>query len=233
MPRTKQSQKQKQTVSQKVIVNVQSPKKAKRKRRVARKKEQPQGESSYFQATSPPIVAYQHSYVVPQPPTINPLPRVQTIAQMQPQLQDLGVVGTEGAVEILSLPSRREQLEELSTPVPKAFEPTFQPSQLSASSTNVEPGINPSNMADMENQISNAIVESTPEPKAVAPKQKKARRTGKQIREELDAQYEVLYGYPPKSNISNKQLKAILYAQRSTKKTQEKVGKILGKNEKA
>lgn len=229
MPRTKQSQKQKQTV----IVNIQAPKKAKRKRRVARKKAQPEGESSYFQATSPPIVAYQHSYVVPQPPSINPLPKVQTIAQMQPQLQDLGVVGTEGAVEILTLPSRREQLAELSTPVPRAFEPTFQTSQLSASSTNIEPGINPSNMADMENQISNAIVEATPETPAVAPKQKKARRTGKQIREELDAQYEVLYGFPPKPNISTKQLKAILYAQRSSKKTQAKVGKILGENEKS
>ena len=90
-------------------------------------------------------------------------------------------------------------------------------------------------MGDMENQITNAIAEVSPEPQQVATKKSKPRRTNKQIREELDAQYEVLFGYPPKANISNKQLKAILYAQRNVETTRKRVGKIMGVdlNEKA
>lgn len=123
---------------QTVVVKVGETKKRKRAPRKPRKKP----DSGYDVPTRvlPPVV-----YQIPQmgassgafdsgtpalfrPP---PPPTGITIATQtkveNPILEDIGQVGTEGRVEILSLPSRSETLADLTTPVPVPSSPILQP----------------------------------------------------------------------------------------------------------
>lgn len=118
------TQKQKQTVSQNVVIQL-AEKVAKKKRRRAKKKTAPTdgADSLYLQGRQPPNVVYQYTNSVPQEPYSTPIPvrQAMKIKDKTPFLEDVGTVGTEGAVEILDLPSKKETLSELETPVPSAF----------------------------------------------------------------------------------------------------------------
>lgn len=112
MPKTrvKQKQSQKQTVIVR-LDGVAKAKRSKRKRRVPKK----QAEQVSIQSqTLPPNVIYQSSYNIPYPVFKAP----PTPQETTPFLQDVGQVGTEGRVEILSKPTRQETLKELTAPVP-------------------------------------------------------------------------------------------------------------------
>jgi hypothetical protein len=125
----KQKQSQKQNVVQKVVVKLDSSGqkiKVKRKRRV---KKQPESEQSmlfderYYRQLPAPVV-YQSTtqvpLIVPGQGTFNPPQQTQMINQpvpVRPFLEDLGLIGTEGPVEILDIPTRKEQQEGFMTPV--------------------------------------------------------------------------------------------------------------------
>jgi len=126
MPRktiTKQKQKQTQNVKQTVIVKLDSKgHKIKRRRR-----RQPSGggASSMSQYQQLPPVVYQlgdpYTYRANPPPTEAPAPLVAAPAAapksaVPAQFQDVGI-GTEGFVEILERPLKREQQEDFITPV--------------------------------------------------------------------------------------------------------------------
>lgn len=132
----KQKQTQKQSVSQNVVIQL-AEKVAKKKRRRAKKKTAPTdgADSLYLQGRQPPNVVYQYTSSVPQEPYSTPLPVRQSmkIGQKTPFLEDVGTVGTEGAVEILDLPTKKETLSELETPVPLAFTPPFKSAQITDS----------------------------------------------------------------------------------------------------
>ena len=114
---------------QTVVVKVGEQKK-KRTRRPRRKRE-PSGDMVAPMRQLPPVVyqvpamttAYTNPLLMPpKPPT--------SIAEKEPAksstptiLQDVGTVGTEGAVEILTLPTKQETLEELTEPVAPAKKP--------------------------------------------------------------------------------------------------------------
>jgi hypothetical protein len=106
--RIKQRQSQKQTV---IIKLDESVKRNKRKRRRPRAKKA--DGISITPTALPPNVIYQSSYNVPYPVFKAAMPQERT-----PFLQDVGQVGTEGRVEILPQPTKKEQLEDLTQPVP-------------------------------------------------------------------------------------------------------------------
>jgi len=125
----KQKQKQTQNVKQTVIIRLDKEGKRIMKKRKRPRKQPSDGVSSMERALPPPVI-YQGSYPVQinPPPTPNlPLqaaPTIRNIAPPQTEMQDVGV-GTEGFVTILDVPTKREQLENLITPVSKE-EPSFQ-----------------------------------------------------------------------------------------------------------
>jgi hypothetical protein len=135
MAKTKQKQKQtqKQNVVQKVVVKLDSSGqkiKVKRKR-LKRSKKEPEPEQSmlfderYYRQLPAPVV-YQSTTQVPlivpsqgPAPAFNPPPQPQMINQPVPStpfLEDLGLIGTEGPVEILDIPTKAEQLADFITP---------------------------------------------------------------------------------------------------------------------
>jgi hypothetical protein len=128
----KQKQKQVQNVNQKVIVRIGDVSKKKSRRRRSTRKPKEPTESSMMQSLQPNVIyqSYKPEQIsAPQPVTQNiPLEPAPTATNMVPEtvkqptargaFQDVGV-GTEGFVTILSTPTKREQLEELITPVSK------------------------------------------------------------------------------------------------------------------
>lgn len=121
MPRTKQSQKQKQrqSVKQTVIVKV-GETASKRKRVRRRRKPSGSGGAGIFQ--TPPLpnnVIYQSNQTTAVPYQFTPeaVPKI-TDAVKPPRtiMEDVGV-GTEGFVKILDLPTKKETLSDLATPV--------------------------------------------------------------------------------------------------------------------
>jgi hypothetical protein len=127
--RSSLKQKQKQTQ----IVNVNIHGEAKRKSTRRRKRRQPKptmediASADYLQPRQMPIVAYQTGYgtypiIQGQPAQSVPAPQPFYMTPPAPRSislvpEDIGQVGTEGAVEILDQPTKREQLAELITPV--------------------------------------------------------------------------------------------------------------------
>jgi len=109
MPRR---QKQKQTQKQTVIVNIREPKK---KRSTRRRKSAPRDGVSSMQQALPPPVIYQSTYSIPYP--VQAPPPIQVPMKVRDFI-DVGQVGTEGAVEILDVPTKKEQQSEMTTPVP-------------------------------------------------------------------------------------------------------------------
>ena len=145
--RTRQKQKQRQKQTQNVVVNIQGePKRARRRR--AQKRPQPDvALIDYLQPRQMPTVVYQTGYGTypiiqgqqPPAPPSQPKPFYMeppqpTIVDMTadfsrmrvPVLEDTGMVGTEGFVEILERPTKREQLAEFITPVKKPKVPTVE-----------------------------------------------------------------------------------------------------------
>ena len=116
MPR-RQSQKQKQSVRQTVIVKLGETKKRKR---TYRRKSKRGVEPQYIQGPSlPPNVIYQSSQLIPYAFQQEPLPKITEPQGKKPALEDTGIVGTEGVgVRILELPTKKETLSELTSPVP-------------------------------------------------------------------------------------------------------------------
>jgi hypothetical protein len=123
----KQKQIQKQNVVQKVVVKLDSSGqkvKVKRRRRVKKEPEMSFDERYYRQLPAP--VVYQSTQQVPlivpgqtPAPAFNPPPQAQMINQPMPSrpfLEDLGMIGTEGPVEILDRPTKAEQLQDFITP---------------------------------------------------------------------------------------------------------------------
>lgn len=112
----------------------------KRKRRAKRARGAKRPSDSDYQIPMRPLppVVYQMTNVSPPvggafdytpalfraPPVSMGLSEKTPMKAMNPILEDIGQVGTEGRVEILSLPSRRETLSELITPVSAAEKPT-------------------------------------------------------------------------------------------------------------
>lgn len=125
----KQKQKQSQNVVQKVVVKLDSSGqkiKVKRKR-LKRSKKEPEMlfDERYYRQLPAPVI-YQSTTQVPMlvpsqtpVPAFNPPPQAQLInppMPARPFLEDLGLVGTEGPVEILDRPTKAEQLEDFITP---------------------------------------------------------------------------------------------------------------------
>ena len=127
----KQKQKQSQNVNQKVIVKIGGDIRKKSRRRRTRKPKQSssEGSSSMMQSLQPNVI-YQ-SYKPEQTSTSSqniPLSPAPTATNMVPEtvkqpaargaFEDVGV-GTEGFVSILEKPTKKEQIQELITPVSK------------------------------------------------------------------------------------------------------------------
>lgn len=124
-------QRQKQSQKQTVIVNISE----KRKRRPSKRKRSAPRDAvsmTQMQQSLPPPVIYQSSYSIPYPvykdSVANPAVSPAVGSSVSPALVDVGQVGTEGRVEILERPTKKEQQSEFITPVASA---SF-PSQLSA-----------------------------------------------------------------------------------------------------
>lgn len=119
----KQKQTQKQSVVQKVIIRLDSSgKKIKRKFRIKKRSEPQMYDERYYRQLPPPTVIQNVYQELPRPqPTPISIPK--TIGTINPSLkitefQDIGV-GTEGFVEILDFPTKKEMMEEFITPVMK------------------------------------------------------------------------------------------------------------------
>jgi len=98
----KQSQKQAQNVKQTVIIKLDKEGKRKKVKRRKPRREPSDGVSTFERALPPPVI-YQGSYPVPFP-IFREAPKVKTINEEPvPKgfLEDIGQVGTEGAVQIL------------------------------------------------------------------------------------------------------------------------------------
>jgi hypothetical protein len=118
-----QRQSQKQNVKQTVIVRLDGEKKKKRKYRRRPRREPSDGVSSMERALPPPVI-YQAS-AVPYP-VFREAPKVRTIneepGRRQGFLEDIGQVGTEGAVQILEPPEPEYvNLVEKPKPIPSEF----------------------------------------------------------------------------------------------------------------
>lgn len=117
-----QRQSQKQNVKQTVIVRLDGEKKKKRKYRRRPRREPSDGVSSMERALPPPVI-YQAS-AVPYP-VFREAPKVRTINEEPVQkgfLEDIGQVGTEGAVQILEPPEPEYvNLVEKPKPIPSEF----------------------------------------------------------------------------------------------------------------
>lgn len=122
--RTTQKQRQKQTQ----IVNIRLGESPKKKRSSRRKRRQPTMEdiakADYIQPQQMPLVVFQSGYGSGPLTQSQPQQQQQPFYMMPPQPrtirlvpEDIGQVGTEGRVEILDQPTRREQLAELTSPV--------------------------------------------------------------------------------------------------------------------
>lgn len=113
--KVKQTQKQKQ--KQTVIVNIEQPKAKPRKKRVPRRK--PEEVQMYREFPKvvyipPPLTIYGDRLPEDTRPSIT---KPTEPPKKTPILEDIGSIGTEGPVQILDVPTKKEQLSELITPV--------------------------------------------------------------------------------------------------------------------
>jgi hypothetical protein len=118
----KQKQTQKQSVKQTVIVKldgIHHKKKRVHRRKQRETKEQP---IQLTQPSLPPNVIYQSSQIMPVPFPVEKKVPITSPEPVKPRIEDIGQVGTEGAVQILDVPTKKETLEELITPVKQAGE---------------------------------------------------------------------------------------------------------------
>jgi len=121
----KQKQTQKQSVKQTVIVRLDE--KHYKKRRVYKRKhrENMGGKEQPIQLTQPslpPNVIYQSHQIMPVPFQVQTPTPITSPEPVQPRIEDIGQVGTEGPVKILDVPTKKETLAELITPVKQAGE---------------------------------------------------------------------------------------------------------------
>jgi hypothetical protein len=134
----KQKQTQKQENIQQVVVKLDGER---RKRRRAKKRQTKMLFDERYYRQLPAPVIYQSTTTIPQlvpaygpPPSPSPLfnppipaPSIKpAVPEDRPFLEDLGIIGTEGPVEIMDIPTRTETLEELLTPVPLASPPPLE-----------------------------------------------------------------------------------------------------------
>jgi hypothetical protein len=229
--KTKQKQKQRQSQSVKVVVNL--AEKRKRKRR-AKKKASPEAQPELvnYKAFPPQIVYPTAPLVFSQPPPA-PISLARSIDEkVKPppsMLEDIGNIGTEGNVEILDLPTRSETLAELQTPIPlkdeKKTKTLAQSLKLRLPANMTEGLSTEGDMFAIPEQKEDLNVKED-----VQVKEKKKRRSKKQIREDLELEYQTLTGVPVKPIISNKELKALVYAEKKSRETRKGIGKIIGRD---
>lgn len=240
---------------------------SKKKRRAPRRRRPPAESDSIPMRQLPPVVYQvpaQTTGYVNQPPIMRPEPAPVSITQREPPrvsapiLQDIGVVGTEGrGVEIIDVPTKKEQLSELVEPVPKqkkarkvrevpsAKSETFQFSDVYSESnplikqafgkanvlptTAEQPFLPPSN--EKEEVLPLTAPNYSRDAPSVAPviKARKPPRTQQQVRDDLEAEYQALTGLPVKPIISNKELKALVYAEKKRQKTKKGISRIMGR----
>lgn len=119
----KQKQSQKQNVKQTVIIRLDKEGKKVKRRSKRPRREPTEGVSTMERALPPPVI-YQTSYTPPYP-VFREAPKVRTInEEPNPKgfLEDIGQVGTEGAVEILQPPEPQYvNLVEKPKPIPSNF----------------------------------------------------------------------------------------------------------------
>lgn len=248
MPRTKtsQKQKQKQVVSQKVIVNIPESK-PKRTRRKRKPKQEP---SEYARGIQPNLVAYQ-SYVIPQPPPSTPNEPetfrktgvVDKKATIVPE--DIGQVGTEGRVEIITKPEKSEQMADLLSLVPPQFTFTYDEQQLTGIPR--EPQATPFSYSDIDEQSrlfqSTLSRQSSAESvggsvisggeisqESITKKASTPRRKPEDIRQALIKEYKGLSNEVdlPDENMSNNDLRKMIKILKAEKKSKQKRGSVMG-----
>jgi hypothetical protein len=141
---TKRSQKQRQSQKQVVNIRLDAPKR-KRSRRQRRRRMPTLADAVASDYLQPQQLAPTIILQTGQGPPIggtSAIPNTRTPAFSQmlmgsrtPALEDIGQIGTEGRVEILERPTKREQLGELIEPVSQI--PTYGPSQFQFSNPQV------------------------------------------------------------------------------------------------
>jgi len=226
----------------------------KKKRAPRRRRPSPPKEDSFPMRQLPPVVyqvpAQTTGYVNP-PAIMRPEPAPVSITQREPArvrapiLEDIGIVGTEGqGVEILDVPTKKEQLAELTEPVKKS---TLSASRVippeSIPDVKLSPMTSPlfSQAFGKANILPSNVKEdflpptapmySPDEPSGPAPKKaRKPPRTSEQVRNELEMEYEALTGLPVKPIVSNKELKALIYAEKRRQKTKKGIGRLMGRD---
>lgn len=239
---------------QTVVVKVGDTKK---KRRAPRRRRAPAESDAIPMRQLPPVVYQvpaQTTGYVNQPPIMRPEPAPVPITQREPPrvsapiLEDIGIVGTEGrGVEIIDVPTKKEQLSELTEPVPKqakarkvrdvpsAKSETFQFSDVYSESNPLikqafgTANILPSNEKEefLPLTAPNYSGDAPSVPPVKAPR--RPPRTQQQVRDDLEAEYQALTGLPVKPAISNKELKALIYAEKRGQKTRKGIGKLMGR----
>jgi len=127
-PKKHPKQKQKQSQQQNIIVNVGEIKP--KRRRAKRAPRQPVVEiptrefpKTIYQSVPVYIHEDQGRYGNLAPIDTTTILRRESVKSKMPILEDLGTIGTEGFTEILDVPTKRETLSELITPVSKARVP--------------------------------------------------------------------------------------------------------------
>jgi hypothetical protein len=222
----------------------------KKKRAPRRRRPSPPKEDSFPMRQLPPVVyqvpAQTTGYANP-PAIMRPEPTPVSITQREPArvrapiLEDIGIVGTEGlGVEILDVPTKKEQLAELTEPVKK--------STLSASRVIPPESIPDVKLSPMTSPLfsqafgkanilpSNEKEEFLPptaprysadEPSIPAPKKARNQpRTSEQVRNELEMEYQALTGNLPVAGVSNKALKGLISSEKRSMKTQKDRNKL-------
>jgi len=128
----KQKQKQVQNVNQKVIVRIGDISKKKSRRRRSTRKPKEQSDTSMMQSLQPNVIyqsykpeqipspqsVTQNLPLSPAPTATNMVPSTLPVPTVRGAFEDVGV-GAEGFVTILDVPTKKEQLSELITPVSK------------------------------------------------------------------------------------------------------------------
>lgn len=244
--------KQKQRQSQNVKVEINIPEKVQQKRKRKRTPQKskksmgvdfkafppqiiyPQEQLTFYRSPHTPSLAKSISEPVLTPPTlaksvIEPIPSTPSF------LEDVGTIGTEGAVEILELPPKSETLQDLISPVPiRTPRVPISLAELAMKTKipqNIAEDINinePKQEEEEEEEESWGISaeEVLDEPK---PSKKKIiiRRTKTQLRKDLENEYLELTGKPIENDISNKELKNLIIRIKKVLKKQGKGKKAI------
>lgn len=232
---TKQKQKQQQKQTVKVVVNVGEKKKRKSSKR---RPKRAQAEEVVQYKAFPPQIIYQQApltfYPSEQPAarSIMDAPEVPKglMATVAPSLEDVGQVGTEGPVEILDLPTKRETLSELIEPVSemkppiqtyKLQEPLM--SQIGKPAASLVEGLE---VRPMSPQVSfeNIYPESEPKEEVVAAPQKKQRAKPKTL-DELREQYLQLMNTKADPSWNAQKLRGFIKIELDTRKAEAKIKK--------